>query len=33
MALLKDSIEADDIVTIRTVQGFEIVGKFVSESS
>ena len=33
MALLKTTIEADDIITIRTVQGFEIVAKFVSESS
>ena len=33
MALLKSSIEADDIITIRTVQGFEIVAKLISESS
>jgi hypothetical protein len=29
MALLESDVEADDIITIRTVQGFEIVGKFV----
>jgi len=33
MALLKTTIEADDIITIRTVNGFEIVAKFVSESA
>tara|TARA_E500000331_G_C16891357_1_gene554885 strand:- start:148 stop:447 length:300 start_codon:yes stop_codon:yes gene_type:complete len=33
MALLQTTVEADDIITIRTVQGFEIVAKFVSESS
>ena len=33
MALLQTSVEADDIITIRTVQGFEIVAKFVSESA
>ncbi len=32
MALLQTSVKADDIITIRTVQGFEIVAKFVSES-
>jgi len=32
MALLQTSVNADDIITIRTVQGFEIVAKFVSES-
>ncbi len=33
MALLQTTVEKDDIITIRTVQGFEIVAKFVSESS
>tara|TARA_B100000780_G_scaffold261515_1_gene214001 strand:- start:299 stop:598 length:300 start_codon:yes stop_codon:yes gene_type:complete len=33
MALLETSVEANHIITIRTVQGFEIVGKFVSESA
>ena len=33
MALLQTSVTADDIITIRTVQGVEIVAKFVSESS
>ena len=33
MALLQTTVEADDIITIRTVQGFEIVAKFVQESS
>ena len=33
MALLQTTVEADDIITIRTVQGFEIVAKFISESS
>tara|TARA_B100000214_G_scaffold219443_1_gene159551 strand:+ start:192 stop:491 length:300 start_codon:yes stop_codon:yes gene_type:complete len=33
MALLQTSVKADDIITIRTVQGFEIVAKFVSESA
>ena len=33
MALLQTTVEKDDIITIRTVQGFEIVAKFVSESA
>ena len=33
MALLQSTVEADDIITIRTVQGVEIVAKFISESS
>ena len=33
MALLETSVEAGAIITIRTVQGFEIVAKFVSEST
>ena len=33
MALLQTTVEADDIITIRTVQGVEIVAKFISESS
>ncbi|MBO01762.1 MAG: hypothetical protein CMG35_03880 [Candidatus Marinimicrobia bacterium] len=33
MALLQTTVEKDDIITIRTVQGFEMVAKFVSESS
>ena len=33
MALLQSTVEADDIITIRTVQGFEIVAKFVQESA
>ena len=33
MALLQSSVTEDDIITIRTVQGYEIVAKFVSETS
>ena len=33
MALLQTTVEADDIITIRTVQGVEIVAKFISESA
>ncbi len=33
MALLQTSVTADDIITIKTVQGVEIIAKFVSESS
>lgn len=33
MALLQTTVEADDIITIRTVQGGEIVAKFISESA
>lgn len=33
MALLQTTVEEDDIITIRTVQGVEIVAKFISESS
>ena len=33
MAVFKTSVTAYDIITIRTVQGFEIVAKFVSESA
>ena len=33
MALLQTSVTADDIITIRTVQGLEIIAKFVAESS
>jgi hypothetical protein len=33
MALLQTSVKKDDIITIRTVQGFEVVAEFVSESS
>lgn len=33
MALLQTSVEKDNIITIRTVQGVEIVAKFISESS